>query len=360
MDCERTREKLSEHAEGLLPKDEAAQVAEHLASCEKCRETYDDLLKTVAHLKNLEEVAPPEWFTERVMARVKEEAARREGRGRAPSRLFPPKLPLAAAATVLIAIAALYIYRANQSVTTILPVRSPEVRLQPFTPHNEAEQENAGGKPIVRRPAPAPKEAAKREAPAAPLPGPPGTAGAPALADKGLAKAPAGKDYGATGNAPPPLLQVAPTGRPAGSEEGRVPPGAAESAAAVRGGASVPKAVGSATPAAPAPLRYRFEEKKKAAGYVPTVGPSLTLSVRDAARAREDIAKLLSQTGARVINEQSLAGRTTLTCELDAAKVREMRQGLERLGELRERRPLDGLGRGKVRITIEIRETPGR
>ncbi len=358
MDCEKIREKLSEYDEGLLPQDEAGRVAEHLASCAQCREAYENLMKTVAHLRNLDDVEPPEWFTAKVMARVKDEAGRREVRWRAIFRPFPVKLPLGAVATALIAIAALYIYRADQSVTTVIPAEHPGIQMQPFRQDKRAEQNRGNTEQILRSPAARPQEARKKEAPAT-KPAAPTMTGATDNAVELPSKEAQRKDYGGSESAPQPMLQAELKEQGAGTREGHVPD-APGSTPAARDKASVPSAVGSAAPAAPSPLRYSRQESRESVARSSAFRPTFTLSVADAARAREEISQLLSRTGSRIVSELSLTGKTTLTCELAADKLPEMREGLGKIGGVREKGLPDVSGREKVKVVIEIREIPGR
>jgi hypothetical protein len=268
MDCETIRKKLPEHVEGLLPKNEVARVTEHLASCAECREEYADLLKTVAHLKNLEEIEPPGWLTAKVMAKVKEEAEKEKRGWRAIFRPYPLKLPLGAAATVLIAVAALYIFREIQPATTISPARHPEVRMQRAGEGNSSEQ-------IVPGTSTKPQETKKPEGPVASRPEAPGRAGALKSADEEPSKAAAAKESERAGNAPsPPMPAAESETRRARSEERGAPPEVYDTAPAAGGKTPAPAAVGGA--AALAPQRQKAERKearlaKKAAGRSATI-----------------------------------------------------------------------------------------
>ncbi len=114
MDCEKTRRLLHDYFEGLSSAGEKTLVEEHLASCADCRRFLEDLQRTVLSVKGLDEVEPPAWLTQKVMARIREE---QPVRGHLLSRLFgrfSAGIPVAAAATVVIAVFAVVLMRSMQ------------------------------------------------------------------------------------------------------------------------------------------------------------------------------------------------------------------------------------------------------
>jgi len=114
MECNNIEEKLSAYIEGLSSSEEKAMIEEHLKSCQACRTSLAELEKTVSYVKSLEEIEPPAWLSQKVMTRVREEAAPKEGIFH---KLFYPlhvKLPIQAIATILIAVSAFYIFKTMQ------------------------------------------------------------------------------------------------------------------------------------------------------------------------------------------------------------------------------------------------------
>jgi hypothetical protein len=114
MECDNVKEKLSAYIEGLSSSKEKAMIEEHLKSCQECRTSLADLEKTVLYMKSLEDIEPPAWLSRKVMTRVREEAAPKEG---ILHKLFYPlhiKLPVQAIATILIAVSAFYIFKTMQ------------------------------------------------------------------------------------------------------------------------------------------------------------------------------------------------------------------------------------------------------
>ncbi|MDA8079271.1 MAG: zf-HC2 domain-containing protein [Nitrospiraceae bacterium] len=137
MDCEKTRRLLHEYFEGLSSGEEKALVGEHLASCADCRAFLEDLRQTVLRVKELEEVEPPAWLTRKVMARIKEEHPVRGHLFGRLFRRFPAGLPVAAAATVVVAVFSVILMRSMQpDIGRVMPPVVAEKR-QPASPHSE-------------------------------------------------------------------------------------------------------------------------------------------------------------------------------------------------------------------------------
>lgn len=206
MDCLHVKERLSPYLEGLLPAVEHTEIKEHLDSCHLCREHLAGLEQTVRLLGTLPEIEPPLWLSQKVMAKVRAEADRRQGIFR---RLFYPlhiKLPIEALAAVLITAAVVYIMKSEHpGIEQAVQLETPAVRPMTEEPkisvpsrdeaparqtagprkRGEAERGKAGGLreagPEEKRPAMQPPPAAKAKKtvpaeqaavkPAAPVPG---------------------------------------------------------------------------------------------------------------------------------------------------------------------------------------------
>jgi hypothetical protein len=112
MKCGDIKERLPAYVEGELPPGEAGDVKSHLDSCPACSRELEDIEKSMAMVRNLPEVEPPPFFARKIMAQVRAESAPKKG---LLERLFFPlhvKLPLEAAAAVLVALIAVQVYRA--------------------------------------------------------------------------------------------------------------------------------------------------------------------------------------------------------------------------------------------------------
>lgn len=119
MDHESIRNKLSAYLDGEVTPVEKSRIEKHLAECEACRESFQELEKTVRHLRNLGELEPPPWLSARIMARVREEAGREKGLLRrllqAPLRW---RISVEAVALVFLSVTGYLVYR---NVSSELP-----------------------------------------------------------------------------------------------------------------------------------------------------------------------------------------------------------------------------------------------
>jgi anti-sigma factor RsiW len=110
MTCHDAREQLSALLDDALAASELEVVEAHLAMCSECRRELARLRGTVTLLGHLPPVHAPAGFVDRVMA----ETSRSSWRHRLLRALFLPlrvKLPLEAAALVLIGVSALYVHQ---------------------------------------------------------------------------------------------------------------------------------------------------------------------------------------------------------------------------------------------------------
>lgn len=113
-ECEEIQAWLSDYLEGTLESGRHRAVEDHLYLCPNCQAVADDLAESIKSVASLPSVDPPPGFTQKVMAQVREEAAR-------PSpweRIFQPfsiKVPIHATAVVLVGIAAVYLYQKSEA-----------------------------------------------------------------------------------------------------------------------------------------------------------------------------------------------------------------------------------------------------
>jgi anti-sigma factor RsiW len=126
MKCAEVEEKLSEYLEALLDRDTADAVRDHLAACARCREELRLLDETRQAVTALPSIDLPAGFTQRVMARVREEAER-------PNlfqRLFRPfhiKIPIHALALLIIGGIAVYLYQTHRPVVPVATESTPSL-----------------------------------------------------------------------------------------------------------------------------------------------------------------------------------------------------------------------------------------
>ena len=103
--------KLSEYIDGTVTSRRTPIIEEHLKICEKCSEARRELQKTVEHVHAIEDIEPPAWMTQKIMAKVRAEA---EEKKTIFKRLFFPlaaKLPVQAVAVLFLTVTAYYVYQ---------------------------------------------------------------------------------------------------------------------------------------------------------------------------------------------------------------------------------------------------------
>lgn len=111
MDCSDINEKLSAYIDDELSAEERAAVGEHIKTCSRCGLALEELKKTVAHTRNIEEVEPPPWLANKIMQQVREEAEQEKGIIR---KLFFPlriKIPIQVAATLAVCVVAFIVFK---------------------------------------------------------------------------------------------------------------------------------------------------------------------------------------------------------------------------------------------------------
>jgi hypothetical protein len=133
MICKDIEGKLAAYQEEALSPEEKSLVEAHLGTCAKCSSLLADLKKTVDLLKDLPEVEPPPWFTQKIMAQVREESEQKGGLLR---KLFYPfhiKIPIEAFATLLVVVIGVHIFRATvPEIRTV--VQAPQAEIQQTAP----------------------------------------------------------------------------------------------------------------------------------------------------------------------------------------------------------------------------------
>jgi len=353
MKCSDIEKKLSAYLEGIVSPEEKEGVEHHLSSCQLCRKAFEELERTVAVVKGLEQVESPPWFTQKIMSRVR---AEQESTKSILQRLFYPlhiKVPLEAFATVLIAVAAVYLFRANE----------PEMKRN----HVPAETEQAVSK----------DEASKQLA----EPNGDTTIAGRKLALEGVSKLQ--KQKGVTQDKGQREKEVKEE-----VKQGTAPPSAAEDplppVLAMKKEVPEPLTQTSKpssqqvpdyqTPAAPAEPDQKTDRTAKASergkavdrGAFSTrlpvgalnekraVALDISVHVRDAKAVKQDVENLLGQLGAQNIRKESLQAAEIFTAELQTEKTQELLEKLKLLGEVKEKGLSSELPQGTIGIRIEM------
>ncbi len=282
------------YEEGVLSDAEKRLVEEHLAHCDACFRELADLRKAAALVRGLPEAALPPWFEQKIMAQV-----RREAESRAKNWFWPLrfKIPVSIAATLVIAVLAVFIYRAGEEpVQSVLPGAPPPAALE-----------------TMRQTVPAPPpESAKKEAPAprkkAPaLPRP--EEGSKAVSAENLA------DVAAPAAAPAALPEAVETAKDKAADVFSV---------GQKGSGSGEKR---------SEMRERSPDRVPAAPAAVLPSPvRLTLRVENPAAAAADVEKIFRQAGARNITQRPMGEGMAVSADLSAEKWKTVRAALGKIG----------------------------
>ena len=304
MECKDIQKRLSAYIEKAVSSKQKAAIDAHLKQCKRCRQELADLEKTIGYVKQLDEVEPPAWLAQRVMARVRAEAEERPG---IVKRLFYPlhiKLPLEAIAVIFVAVGAIYIFKTMQ----------PELQLAKIPTE-------------TKETVPAPATAPKKEAPAAlskekPAPSP---SADQLMYEKRLE-----------------AQQQRSMGKANALEREEAAPAVPAAGTAYRDesdhrGLLAPKAIGPKTAA-----KGKAEEVH------------FLVHVADLDTASKDIAETLRQLGGRVITTEPLKNKTVIDAEIDTKKVQELSDQLHLIGDVQEKGVAMETKEGDVEVRIDL------
>jgi hypothetical protein len=240
MTCPEVRELLSALLDGAVSVAERQAIEAHLPACAECRRELAELRETVALLKRLPPVHAPAGFVDRVV----ETAYRPSWPHRVADALFRPlrvKLPLEAAAVVLVGISAVYVYQ-----------HAPEVQ-------QVARQETRESPPATSPPAAPPAPSSGGELSQAPRAS--DDASAP---QSGVAELDAKREPSAPAATPPVLAAPA----PARQQENVAPPPSAVPGAAAT--ATAPALAPEPKVAAPAEVKKEaFDQRREDTAVAP-------------------------------------------------------------------------------------------
>jgi len=318
MNCADNRLLHSALLDGELAPDERAQVEAHLATCAECTAELAALARTLSMIHALPAARAPQGFVDRVLEATRPLPwHRRLGR-----RLFQPlrvKLPLEAAAIMLVALGAVYVFqntpelqqaaRQEPPVSAPVPVSPPATPAPPAVPavrgtpapspsapaeaHRTAEEDQAGKK--KEREAALSDAPAKAEAP----PSRPVTPPAPRLEARPEAKLQSKVDARKT--------PVAPEGR----SDAREAPPAATNLMKDKAPSQSPAAP-PAPPAAAAPPADVAPEAREKSGARPQSEVSRPLDRVGPSESSGDLSARARQVPARLFVAPDASGRLSV------------------------------------------------
>jgi len=331
MKCHDIQQKLSAYAEGIVPHEEKILIEEHLKSCPKCNESLASLRKTIDYVHSLEDVEPPAWLTQKVMAIIKAEVQSKKG---IIQKLFYPlhiKLPLEAVVTALIAVITVYIFKTIQ----------PEMKLAQAPSEHETV--------IARSPSKVDDEAISKEKIAPPLARNDRKKLLPLLSplEKTIPSSPPLKKGGKGGfeaEYSVPLKKPAPMEK---LEESPQAPAQIAKQDEVK-----PSAGTVAKEEAKSEVLSRTAKTKVLAGKKEAI--SVTVHVKDLEIARKEIEKTLLQFEGKITKKEYLENKEIVTAEIDSQKLVELVARLKSIGDVKEKEVDLGIHEGTLEIMIEI------
>jgi Putative zinc-finger/Predicted integral membrane protein (DUF2275) len=335
MNHDDMRERLSAYMDGEVSPEERSALEEHLETCRECREMIEDLRKTVAHVKTLEEVEPPAWMTHKIMAQVRSKA---ESRKSIWQRLFFPlhiKLPLEAVTALFCVVIGYYVFQIVQPAVKFAgaPVQyeqSPVARKQAAPPPSPASEPAAQPGPVTKPQTPVVQQPASEEAKVqAPV--------AKNETEKFAAGFQEKKSAPAAAAVPTQNQAERRSAQTAGSQV------AANQVEAARDAAARPEVM---SKAAAKPAGALAVAKAPASG--------VTLVVPDLEKAAAEIKEQIGLVGGKIASTESVSNRIVISATIPPRRLQEFVDHLDKLGTIRERNlpPIRSDAPVSIRITI--------
>jgi len=341
MDHNSIRHKLSEYIDGTISADEKAEIETHLAACEKCSDALRELRKTVEHVRTIEEIEPPAWMTQKIMAKVRAEAEQRKSIFQRLYSAFVVNLPVKAVAVVFLAAIAFYMYRdIRPQKLSEAPMPQAAVKKEaPLSGIAKSEQNRA--KDFLLRSNQVPQKPGYKALDMKPeyeKPAP------PALQDKAAASAPAAAKPFA---APEPAREA---------KEGQSNILSQKSRASVgKEGASAPA------------MDFMAEGDQRSKGMARaaktkavlreengTYAAEITVSVKDLDAAQKEVEKAATASGGKIIRTALPAVKNQIIVSITTDKFSDFLAKLKTIGDVKENAPAptDREGYLTIRITM--------
>lgn len=336
------RHKLSEYIDGSTTAQERTEIESHLKTCRDCTDALQELRKTIEQIKAIEEIEPPAWMTQKIMATVRAEA---EEKKNIIQRLFYPlsvKLPLQTIAVVFLAIGAFYIYR------NIQPVPAP----------SEAPvQEYAAGKQVAK------DEPARNNDRSLRAKQVPQAEEYKALDMKQEYEKPAEPRLMDKDEAPPAALATAPAPAPAPAKTAEQP-GIANQYAVAGKGAAVPQAGASAVMGEQATDSALHAEKKSksaapmgralAKASAEAIDSVISVRVRNIDAAVRELEQVITRLGGSITRRENPVAKKVYIIKIDAQKLLDLRNELKLMGEVKDETAAPVPQDDRIEVRIEL------
>jgi len=347
MNHNEIRHMLSEYIDGAVsPKDRTA-IEEHLKTCERCSEALKELRQTVAVIRTVEELDPPAWMTQKIMAKVRVEAAKKSWF----HRLFFPlhiKLPLEAVGVLFLAVTAVFIYQNIQpSMRTPNPLVEEYAPAQEQLPSGIEKKEEQKSTQLSRR---------AKKLPQAP--------GYKALDMKQAYEPPAPPELQSQAAAPAPAFSkpaeqpaVAPAEKKEASSASAENDQSVVSREEANRGNMMMRAT-TATGAAP----EAAAKAKSAVPAAPISGaavadktmPAIIVLVTDREAAAKEVEKAITQMNGSIVRREAPGSKIVFFVTIKAERAGELKNKLKLLGEIKEQTGEWGALKEQMELRIEV------
>ena len=341
MDHNDIRHKLSEYIDGTITPQERTAIEAHLPTCPDCAEALRELRKTIEHVRAIEELEPPAYMAQRIMAQVREAEQQRKIR-RSLFDHFVLWRPVRVLAVLALTVTAYYIY----------------LNLGPVGKHADAPLEMAS-----RNEAPAPARspgAVSERVPSARQLSPDSSAGSAAPAPKkSVGQSPEYRSldmkYSYEQPAPPEPAapQAAGAVRPTVAQEA-APPLAADTSK------QLPAAPQAATPSDQRRKEERPRKEAKApaaAAGMPAADIRLSLTVDAVPEAAARTAQAITSSGGTVLRIDAVPPVTVMRATLPTRALPTLRKALQQIGTLRDTTPSRTYDRSFTSLEITVSRT---
>jgi hypothetical protein len=351
MNCKEIENILPLYPDDLLSAAEKQAVEEHLKTCPKCCKVLVYLQQTEKIARDLQEVEPPLWFKQKIMAQVREVADQKSFM----QKWFYPlriKIPVQIFATIVITVLAVYIYRAGeQEMKDVLLKTAPVVESQKeaASPPVKAQKENVFLAQRIKKRVRL-KGGGSSDEKSVMYDVSQGGAG-PSLNAEGKKTVDnkiVAENYAVVAGKKDAAIDR--DGKSSGAilsakQEAPAPASPVEQRGAEGIGASRKiMAYKAAATALPQPMMAAVKQRQ-------TI---ISVYVKDINVAVTDVEKILGKYEAQNIAKQAAAGKTTITAELKSQLIKAMVEQLKTIGQVEEKgMPADSSG-PDILITIEI------
>jgi len=349
--CSDIEKNLPAYLEDDITLQEKKLIGEHLETCTDCRKTLEGLKKTRDLVRSLEEIEPPPWFKQKIMARVREEAAEKKGIFR---KLFFPmhiKIPIEVFATCLVVVMALYVFKttgpeikslqtpSETTQTADYPYKQDKQNVQPV-PAPAAKGKKIHEEHYKKNRAPAPqvlKEATGTITPGETLPAAPQPV--PVLSAPAL-PVPARSDKEQKIEREREVFQAAPPSA-----------GAPEFARKKKGDIAAPDG------------ELQYWPGRKSASIEPQLKASaakrqqtitMTVKTENTTIACKNIEDMLNRLNAVNLKRESQKSIESITAKLTTQQLKELYNKLKTIGEVKENIILYNISEEEVTVRIEI------